>query len=147
MCVAQGVVAQPSFFGTGNSGSAVKIRLPASISRATVLNCPSPTASQRTDLTKTNVSAAGSILRLDLRGEEGSKNENGGQGGKKPAEGSPCDGTQRGGPAEVRSAVQLCFRDVLHRFYPPAHLSPLDAAAAFVDAARRNSASGGIRLR
>ena len=44
---------------TGTTGRAVKVRVPGSISRATAVNKSSPTASQRTDPTKSDVSAAG----------------------------------------------------------------------------------------
>ena len=43
--------------GTGTTGSVVKMRLPASSSTATPVNIPSPGAVQRTDPTKSDVSA------------------------------------------------------------------------------------------
>ena len=57
--------------GTGTTGSVVKMRVPGSISRATALNSPSPTASQRTDPAKSDVSAAGNIWSMN-RADNGS---------------------------------------------------------------------------
>ena len=53
-----GVYSRSGISGTGTTGRVVKIRLPGSISRATALNSPSPTASLRTDPAKSDVSAA-----------------------------------------------------------------------------------------
>ena len=50
--------------GTGTTGSMAKMRLPGSISRATALNSPSPTASQRTDPVKSDISAAGNAWSM-----------------------------------------------------------------------------------
>ena len=44
-----GVYSRDGISGTGTTGSVVKMRVPGSISRATAVNSPSPTASQRTD--------------------------------------------------------------------------------------------------
>ena len=76
-----GVYSRSGISGTGTTGRVVKIRLPGSISRATALNSPSPTASQRTDPAKSDVSAAGNAwsmsqgrlpvgLQRDARGVE-----------------------------------------------------------------------------
>ena len=47
------------------------MRSPGSISRATAVNRPSPTASQRTDPAKSDVSAAGNIWSMN-RADNGS---------------------------------------------------------------------------
>ena len=57
-----GVYSRSGISGSGNTGSVVKMRLPGSISRATALNSPSPTASQRTDPAKSDVSVRGERL-------------------------------------------------------------------------------------
>ena len=59
-----GVYSRSGISGTGTTGSVVKMRLPGSISRATALNSPSPTASQRTDPAKSDVSAAGNAWSM-----------------------------------------------------------------------------------
>ena len=59
-----GVYSRSVLSGTGTTGSVAKMRLPGSISRATALNSPSPTASQRTDPAKSDVSAAGNAWSM-----------------------------------------------------------------------------------
>ena len=59
-----GVYSRSVLSGTGTTGSVVKMRLPGSISRATALNSRSPTASQRTDPTKSDVSALGNAWSM-----------------------------------------------------------------------------------
>ena len=70
-----GVYSRSGLSGTGTTGSVVKIRLPGSISGATAENSPSPTASQRTDPRKADVSALPSfsdqLQSLQLRRSPG----------------------------------------------------------------------------
>ena len=58
------VYSRSGISGTGNTGKVVKVRVAGSISRATALNRPSPTASQRTDPAKSDVSAAGNAWSM-----------------------------------------------------------------------------------
>ena len=58
------VYSRSGISGTGTTGSVAKMRLPGSISRTTALNSPSPTASQRTDPVKSDVSAAGNAWSM-----------------------------------------------------------------------------------
>ena len=60
-----GVYSRSGISGTGTTGSVVKVRVAGPISRTTALNRPSPTASQRTDPVKSDVSAAGNAIRVD----------------------------------------------------------------------------------
>ena len=50
---------------TGTTGKVVKLRLTASSSTATPVNIPSPGAAQRTDPTKSDVSATGNASLIN----------------------------------------------------------------------------------